>query len=145
MKIFVCQLYIETGASFPFSHHFQLLVSDRVTNLVKTTNEFRERYGAVEKVVVNVSAKTSIANVELRGPTRFKKTNSIEYTVFLPYTILQEEVARSSSFEAPICQILVGTADALERLGLDCSRFRLEIDSLLRTIMADARMVRQVP
>ena len=48
MKVSIGQIYVEAGVSFPFSHHMQRWLSDRLSELATPGAEFLQysRYGA---------------------------------------------------------------------------------------------------
>src|ERR1700733_5134476 len=85
MNIWVSQIYVTPGVRFPFSWRMQVRLSDKLTSLVGPSPEFQARYGGGYEVGVNLSAKTGIDANVIAGPTVFKKTKSVEYTLFLPF------------------------------------------------------------
>jgi hypothetical protein len=138
VRVFFCQIYIEPGISFPFSHHFQRRMSDHVTSLVSLSPEFEKRYGLDWDVTINVSAKEQMEN-EIRGPTVFRKNKDVEYSVFLPFSAISEQ---ENQLHAALAFLFGGTYSALEALGLDTSRLRDSEHSTIRAILADATMVK---
>ncbi len=137
MDIVLSQFYIEAGANFPFTHVFQQKISREISKLVETTEEFTSKYGADFTIIIRISAKTLIDAIEFRGPTIFKRDKDVEYTMFLPYTPLANEVANSGSYEAPFHNILEGAAECPERLGLECSKLRAEFSGITRRFLDD--------
>jgi hypothetical protein len=85
MNIFFGQIYIEPGITFPFSHKFQKLISEEVTKNTSPSAYFKNLYGGDWDLIFRISAKQEIDNLEIRGPTKFKKDCDVEYTLFLPY------------------------------------------------------------
>jgi len=88
MKIAFSQVYIEVGANFPFSVHFQRLMTREITALVQPSPKFVEAFGDVSELIFRISAKHELEDNEIRGPTVFKKTKHVEFTVFLPFDVI---------------------------------------------------------
>jgi hypothetical protein len=70
----------------------QVWLSGQVSDAVASTTEFAKAFGTDCELVVNVSARRNRDETEITGPTVFRKTKDVEYTLFLPYDV----VARSS-------------------------------------------------
>src|SRR5947207_12558625 len=85
MKIFVGQIYIEPGASYPFSHQFQTWLGEELTNRVQPSQQFLRAYPDGFDLIFRVSAKSKINKPEIKGPTVFKRGKDVEFTVFLPH------------------------------------------------------------
>src|SRR5262245_47827313 len=85
MKVSVSQIYVEPNASFPFSHVMQRWLSGRLSSLAKGADGFIKKYGQQFKLVLNISAERQLTKLRIAGPTVFKRTNDVEYTVFLPF------------------------------------------------------------
>src|SRR5580704_1479285 len=98
MKVYFSQIYIKPGVSFPFSHHFQVHLSNVITDLVVPSPSFVEKYGDDFDIVFRISAKREIRDNEIKGPTVFNKEKDIEYTVFLPFDVIHRapDVNRSA-------------------------------------------------
>ena len=45
MNVYVSQIYIQAGVNFPFSHHFQLHLSQELTKRVEPSALFINTYG----------------------------------------------------------------------------------------------------
>ncbi len=73
MKIYIGQIYIEPGVSYPFTHHFQGYLSDLASLDVTGAERFCSEYGDDYDIVFNVSAKAALQSAEIRGPTVFKR------------------------------------------------------------------------
>lgn len=137
MNVYFGQIYIEPGASFPFSHHFQRRLSEEITALVAPSLQFVENYGCDFKLMFNVSAKKSIRDNEIRGPAVYKKTRSVEYTVFLPYDVIMSdsEVAQSA-----LKYLLHGLYFVFESLNIDTAKVVERQSVLIEHICTDPQM-----
>ena len=92
MNISVGQIYIEPGVNFPFSHLMQVWLGQQLSALASPTADFVNAYGIDFSLVIRISARKSLKANEIKGPTVFKRTKDVEYTIFLPY----ETIARST-------------------------------------------------
>jgi hypothetical protein len=92
MKVFVSQLNIQPGVSFPFSHVMQSLLHETLSALAVPSPAFTDKYGADFNLIVRLSAKREPKQNEIKGPTVFKKEKEVEYTLFLPFEAIIEQV-----------------------------------------------------
>lgn len=140
MKVWFGQMYIEPGVRFPFSHHFQRRLSQQVTALVAPSAKFIKEYGQDFELMFNVSAKGGLENNEIRGPTVFKKTKDVEYTVFLPFTVIMRHM------DAPkraLRYLLQGVCDVLDQLEIDRTKLVEKQERLIDSICADPMMLEE--
>jgi hypothetical protein len=86
MKIFVGQIYVIPGVVFPFSIKFQIWLGNSLTNRVRPSEHFCNKYSADFDIGFRISAKNDIDQPEIKGPTVFRRDNDVEFTIFLPYT-----------------------------------------------------------
>lgn len=138
MKVSFSQVYIELGANFPFSVHFQRLLTKEVTALVQPSRNFIESYGADFELGFNVSAKHSLKDNEVRGPTIFKKSKAVEYTVFLPFDLIM------SHMDAPkraLLFLLIGVCDVFDMLEIDKTKLLERRQSVIDAICSDPTML----
>jgi hypothetical protein len=70
MRIFVGQIYIEAGATFPFSFSFNKWLGKALSDRVEVTERFRTKYGAEFGLGIRLSAKRQIEQPEIRGPQK---------------------------------------------------------------------------
>ncbi len=118
MKISFGQVYVEVGANFPFSHHFQRLLSETFSQLATPTEAFTKRFGADFELMVRISARRNLSENEIKGPTVFKRDKDVEYTLFLPYSVIVAS--------PPVCQtavrfVLAGAAGVMDLAGITIS------------------------
>jgi hypothetical protein len=137
MKVYFRQVYIEPGVAFPFSHHFQRRLSEEVTALVTPSARFGKDYGTDFDLIVNVSAKKTLRDNEIRGPAVFRKTKDVEYSVFLPFDVVsnEQDVCKSA-----LTFLLKGVCSVFEALGIDTARVAERQASLIESICSDPRM-----
>src|SRR5262252_8362153 len=97
MKVHFGQIYVEPGITFPFSLHFQRRLSDEVSALLAPSAKFIQQYGENWELMFRISAKRTIHDCEIRGPSVFKKDKDLEFTIFLPFDVIQSEVSSTRS------------------------------------------------
>lgn len=138
VKVQFGQIYVEAGVDFPFSHHFQRRIADDVSALVEPSSEFTQKYGSDFELMFRVSAKKGITDHEVRGPTVFKRTKDVEYTIFLPFDIITRQA------DAPrqaLKYLLKGVYDVFDSLGIDTSKLLADQDHLIEGICSDPAML----
>jgi hypothetical protein len=139
MKVYFTQIYIKPGVIFPFSSHFQGRLSDEVTALVVPSAKFTQKYGDDWNLGFNISAKRTICDNEIRGPSVFRKAKDVEYTIFLPFDTIQRE---ASVAQSAVTFLLQGVCSVLGSLGIDASEIRARQSSLAESISSDPIMFR---
>jgi hypothetical protein len=140
MNVYFTQIYIEPGVRFPFSHHFQRYLSKEITALVSPSPLFLARYGSDFRLHFNVSAKPIILECEIRGPSVFRKTKDVEFTVFLPFDVIARD---SNVLRSALNHLLGGVYSVLERLGIDAGRISANQDGIVNEILSNAIMVKE--
>jgi hypothetical protein len=138
MKVAFSQVYIELGANFPFSVHFQRLLTKEVTAVVQPSPKFIECYGADFELGFNVSAKHSLKDNEVRGPTVFKKSKAVEYTVFLPFDLI---ITHADAPKHALFFLLKGVCDVFDMLEIDKVKLLDKQQSLIDAICSDPTML----
>jgi len=128
MKIFVGQIYIKVGVSFPFSLRFQRWLGDALSDRVEVSDQFSQKFGADFGLGLRISGKEDIDRPEIKGPTVFKRDKDVEYTIFLPH--------RPSDYHDPAVavllpdQMLQSAAIILQQLGLSAANVLRDIEQL---------------
>ena len=140
MTIFVAQFYIEAGASYPFSHHFQRLIKEEITERVAPSEAFVSKYGSDFDIIFNMSGKSTIAQPEVRGPTVFKKNKSVEYTIFLAFN--KQEPHSQDLYRRVLRQVLDKIIGVLQGLQMDVSRLSSDANDIIERIVANPKMIR---
>src|SRR5262249_34269143 len=138
MNVHFGQIYGEPGVSFPFSHLFQRRLSREVTALVEPSSKFLKKYGSDFKLIFNVSAKQGLQDNEIRGPSVFRRTKDVEYTVFLAFDVIMRHA------DAPrhaLRFLLKGVCDVFDRLEIDTTRLLDEQEALIEGICSDPTML----
>lgn len=139
MKIAVRQIYVEVGVSFPFSHRMQVWLSGQLSDVVALTPEFTKAYGDDFYVVVNISARRGLNETEIKGPTVFRKTKDVEYTLFLPYDV----IARcSDGCRVAANLILSGVQAILIALKLNPAGLEARRDAIRDHLCTDPAMLK---
>lgn len=138
MKVAFSQIYIEVGANFPFSVHFQRRLSDEVSKLVTPSPKYERKYGADFDLIFRISAKRGLNENELRGPSASKKYKSVDYSVFLPFDLI---VASREAPRLAVDYLLNGVADVFDLLEIHKARFLEQRQSLSDVICSDPSML----
>jgi hypothetical protein len=115
-------------------------MSDEITAVVAPSAQFLEKYGSDFKLIFNVSAKNTIDDNEIRGPTVFKKTKDVEYTVFLPFDTISHS---SEVYQCALTFLLKGVCSVLESLGIDTARIVGQQELMIRDICLDPTMFKE--
>ncbi len=140
MKVYFSQIYIKPGVSFPFSHQFQVHLSNVITDLVVSSMSFVEKYGDDSNLIFRISAKTEIRDNELKGPTVFNKGKDIEYTVFLPFDVIH---CASDANRSALHYLLNGVTSALESLDINAETLLKNRESLVERVLSDPIMLKR--
>ncbi len=139
MQVFLRQIYIELGASYPFSHIFQHRMSKEVGSRVVASENFKKKYGTNYQLGFNLSAKRSIQENEIRGPTVFKKQRDVEFTIFLPF----DTIARKRDpLMGALNYLFQGVYSVLESLEIDTQALRESENSILKQVRHDPTMLK---
>jgi hypothetical protein len=140
MKVYFGQVYIKPGVRFAFSHHFQRRLSEVITALVVPSAKITEEFGGNFNLIFNISAKNTIQDNEIRGPTVFKKTRDVEYTLFLPFDVIScsSDVSRSA-----LTFLLKGTCSVFKSLAIDTAAIVEAEESMIENICSDPMMFEQ--
>jgi hypothetical protein len=137
MNVFFGQIYIQPGVSFSFTHHFQKYLSREISALISPSDYFIEKYGLDAKLVFNISAKRLLTDSEIKGPTVFKKSKTVEYTLFLPFDIIS---GTQSLVETAVRYIFMGVFSVLASLQIDASGIADRQVDLITDICKDRTM-----
>lgn len=138
MEVSFGQIYVEPGVSFPFSHQFQRWISEEMTALVEPSAKFLKKYGSDFELIFNVSAKKDLQDNEIRGPSVFRKTKDVEYTLFLPFDIIMRYA------DAPrhaLRFLFRGVCDVFDKLEIDKASLLDKQDFLIQGICSDPTML----
>jgi hypothetical protein len=139
MKIYVTQIYIQAGVGFPFTHRFQQFISRELTNRVQLSERFIEQYGEDFDLTFNMSAKSEIADTEIKGPTVFRRDKDVEYTIFLPF---DDQTQDSDLLHSIVVKLLAGIVRVLDDLKFDTTRLSGDSLSLADHVVNDPVMTK---
>jgi len=138
MNVFVSQIYIEPGVNFPFSSAFQRWISGEFSKLVSLSETFIKTYSEDFKLIFRLSAKPNITESQIRGPTVFKKTKDVEFTIFLPY--YTGRYGTRESYRQPLSDFLESSVVVFETLGIDGSKITEKSAEIIDHILSDDTM-----
>lgn len=137
MKIYFGQIYIEPGIDFPFSYHFQKSMSRMISSLSSQSPLFASTYGRDFALMFRISAKAKIKKIEIVGPALFKKTKDVEFTIFLPFDVIN---THPKPHECAMHCLIDGVVTVLDSLEIDTKALQDQRASLIKNICADPKM-----
>lgn len=146
MNVYVSQIYIQVGVNFPFTHLFQKFMLREISELVAPSEHFVRKYGPEFNLIFRMSAKTQIQDNEIRGPSVYRKTTDVEYTIFLPFDAIVQggnvEVDDNDALRIALRFLFEGMVSVFDSLGIDSGRVREKQDSLIEVICSEPSMFR---
>jgi hypothetical protein len=140
MKIVVGQIYKPPGASRPISQHMQIWLGDRLSALATPTPEFLRKYGADFTLIVRVSARSNCANNQIKGPTVFKNSKDVEYTLFLPYDAI---IADEGGCRTAMRFLLNGIQEVFTLAHILAEGFEEKKASIVEVVCSDPAMLKK--
>lgn len=133
MNVYVSQIYIQVGVSFPFSHHFQIYLSQELTKRVKPSDLFINKYGEDFSLMFRMSAKAELTVPEIKGPTVYRKDRDVEFSIFLTYD--KQENQGPTEYRQALGELMDQIVIVLERLEIDTAELRLDAHALIESIL----------
>ncbi len=140
MKIYFSQIYIEVGVTYPFTHIFQKYLSDEISARVNESAEFSEKFGEGYSIMFRISAKSDIENMEIKGPTVFKKDKDVEYSLFIPFKDFEGGATKSCEYALNVIVDVV--LQVLFSYKFDVSGIEKDRKGLIERILNDVEMIR---
>ena len=137
MKVGFVQAYMQQGAEFPFTCDFQRFLSAEVTSATIASEEYQEKYGEDCTLRFYISAKHDLHDNEVRGPSVFRKTKDIEYTIFLPFSVIMR---RNDPRRAALNFLFQGIYKVFEKLRIDSTNVRMREEEWTRFICSAPEM-----
>ncbi len=141
MKVYFGQIYIEPGVTLPLTRFFQHRLSEEITALVSPSSKFLRDYGSDFKLIIRISAKKTIEDNEARGPTVFKRTKDVEYTIFLPFEVINRI---PDVMTVALRYLFKGICAVFESLEIDPTKVIEKQESLIEAICSDPTMFHPV-
>lgn len=92
MRVFFGQIYIEPGIKFPFSHELQKYLGTTATAMILSSSAFATRFGEDWDLIIRISAKTGLCETKIKGPSVFKKSKDVEFSIFLPFDVITKNL-----------------------------------------------------
>lgn len=137
MKVAFSQVYIEPDANFPFSVHFQRLMTEEVTAITTPSSKFTESFGIVSELIFRISAKHQLEDNEIKGPTVFKNAKDVEFTIFLPFDVIR---GRADASKQALHFLLKGVCSVFDMLAIDKTKLVDKQQALIERICSDPTM-----
>ncbi len=139
------QIYVQPGVDFPFTHECQKFLSYEMTEAVVVSDQFVKSYGDSFSLTFNISAKKGIRDNEIKGPSVFRKTGDVEYTIFLPFDTISNKLNGENCNE-DIAKIALqflfkGIVAVFEWLSISPAAVREKQDSLIEKVCSDPSMI----
>jgi hypothetical protein len=141
VTVAVSQIYAQVGVSFPFSWHFQRLLTDKLTEVLRPSPKFSHRYGDDFTIIFRISAKAEIADIEIRGPTVYKKAKDVEYSIFLPYKIISQEGGKEARYNRALEYLFMGMVKVLQSLEINTTALENAIPLLVKEVFVNPLML----
>jgi hypothetical protein len=116
---------------------FQKYLSEEVTNRIVPSSTFLEKYGEDWDLIFRISAKQKIDNLQIRGPTKFKNDRDVEYTIFLPYDKIKNDL---QILKSALEYLFNGVFSVFESLEVSIEKLQVAKDELIETIINDQSM-----
>lgn len=139
MRVFVGQIYISPGISFPLTLHFQKWLGEELTNRIEPSEEFQRAYPGDFDLGFRLSAKSEIREPEIKGPTVFKRDKNVEFTIFLPYRAQAEP--ESDRYRWLMELLLDSIVQVLLRLRIEPTKVRDSASELIERFIASPAMI----
>ncbi len=139
MRVYVTQIYIEVGIEYPFSHRFQRWIGEQLSKRITPSPAFVSKYGDDYDLTFNISAKATLSEPEVIGPTVFRSDKDVEYTIFLPYVDCDPN--RQDSYVVVFRHILESAVAVLKGLAIDVWKIVEDTDELINGLSTEAGMI----
>lgn len=139
MRIFLGQIYGEAGVSFPFSQRMQVWVGEQVSALAVPRAEFISRYGIDFSLGVRISARRNSKQADVLGPTVFKKSKDVEYTLMLPYDLI---MSTPDGCRLAIELIIDGVSEICTRANIDCPGLHTAKGRIVEEVCSNPAMLK---
>jgi hypothetical protein len=137
MKVAFSHIFIQAGINFKFSFKLHNFLSKELSELIIPSGKFLRLYGEDYQLIFNISAKKQLAINEIVGPLTSKKNKTAEFSVFLPYTPIMQEVEPNRS---ALQHLFEGVYEVLGKYEIDISKLRTEQERIIEKIMASPEM-----
>ena len=138
MRVSITQIYIKPGVEFPFSHLMQRWLSEELSSSADSSAEFVRKYGTEFEIAVNISADTQIMNNQIKGPGIYKKYKYVEYTLFLPYDVIDQA---SDGRRVALEFLLDGIRSIFQKAGIDPEKLDEKRAFIIDHISSDPTML----
>jgi len=138
MIVSICQIYAQVGVNYPFSTEFQRWVSKEITKRIAPSVEFIESYSDRYDLIFNLSAKAELDDIEIVGPSEYKKREEIEFTIFLPFNHIGLDERKE--YRDPLNIFFYGVVLSLEKIFIDASAVKKDSADLVDNIIQNDSM-----
>jgi len=115
-------------------------LGERLSALAKPRDEFVDVYGEDFSLGVRISARRKLIENEIKGPTIFKKVKDVEYTLFLPFDVIQQA---KDACRAAADFILSGVEQILVLAHIELPDFEARKVLLIEQICSDPSMLKR--
>ncbi len=143
MKIYIGQIYIRAGVSFPFSLRFQKWLGDKLTSRVDSSDEFRNSFPGDFTLGFIISAKSENQRPEIVGPTVFKRAKDVEFTIFLPHE--NRDYHTPEACQETVRLLIESIVAVLDRLQIDSTKICNDVAALLADFLVTPELMKSPP
>lgn len=137
MKIFFSQIYIQAGVNFNFSHQFQIFLSKKISGLLCASEKFLKLHDEDYSIIFRISAKKELAINEIKGATIYKKDKDIEFTIFMPYSVI---IKTENPKKTALQYLFLGIYEALSKYDIDIHKIVAKENEIITYILASPEM-----
>jgi hypothetical protein len=134
VKIYLSQLYVEVGKTYPFSVDFQRWIGRELSQRFATTEAFTRKYSRDHKLIFTISAKADIPSPIVKGPCVSQRLKDVEFIIFLPHDGVQPKSVEDC--RQPLAQLFESIASLLQEMDFDVQRFVTEIPTLVEEVIS---------
>lgn len=129
MKINFSQLYAEVGVSFSPPIEVLRVLNKKVNSLNKEIPFFKKKFNDEDftlGIVISATRKNDV--FEVKGPTYFKKSKTVDFVLFIPY---QDNITMAEEVPYILSHVGEGLAQIFEKYKADGSGIRESIQSVI--------------
>lgn len=138
MKAKFTHIFIQAGIKFNFSYKLHLFLSDEISALLTPSLKFLKLYNVEDYTLIfNISAKKELAINEIVGPLTNRKNKEIEFTIFLPYSVI---IKTENPKKTALRQLFLGIYKVLSKYDIDIHKIVAKENEIITYILESPEM-----
>jgi adenine-specific DNA methylase len=140
MKVWITQFYLNAATSFPFTHTMQIFMAGELSAVAEKCEAFQARYGEAFELTVYINSEADLLENRILGPTVFKKTKDVEYTLTLPFDV----IAKAPDGCRGAMEFLVaGVRAVFQKAGIDPAKLDERTSFIIDRVCSDSSMLKE--